>query len=144
MKHAVLLIAAPVLCVFLCGAGAAEQEGEVSTRLLFAREPLRERLADRSATTVIVADTRDTENDGAETGPSSRIVNVTSDSRAYCTRLMRTIDAHDIGHDAGSLSSSVVSLRHEGQRLCSEGYVRLGVTRLREALAIIKGRTIQK
>jgi hypothetical protein len=141
MKHAVLLITAPVLCVVLCGAAAAEQEGDVPTRLLFAKEPLRESFADRPATAaVVVADTHDTESDGAETGPSSRVMNVTSDSRAYCTRLMHTIDAHD----AGSLSSSVVSLRHEGQRLCSEGYVRLGVTRLREALAIIKGRTIQK
>ena len=136
MKRAVLLIAAPVAVVCLCGAALA-QTASTSPRALFSREPSKELAQSVASTTTLLEETApepERPPSGVESGMS-----VTSDSRAYCARLIRSIDRHD-----NVMSSNVATLRSEGQQLCAEGYIRLGVTRLREALAIIKGRTTEK
>lgn len=132
MIRVMFLIAAPILLLALCGVAGAET-GDSSVRMLFAREPVNGG-ASPVAQPVAMVRTMD----GSDTSPSERSMEVTSDSRDYCSRLMRTIDEHD----RQIRSEDVVALRKEGQRLCSQGYVRLGVTRLREALAILKGRNI--
>ncbi|NHN88915.1 hypothetical protein [Acetobacter conturbans] len=134
MKRAVFVIAAPVMLVCLCGAAAA-RAGSLSPGALFAQEPTHEFSQPVAQTAAVM---RETGSGEGSSGPEYGL-DVTSDSRAYCVRLMRSIDEHE-----KEATSTVMTLRHEGQRLCAEGYVRVGVTRLREALAILKGRNIRK
>lgn len=135
MIRIALLIAAPILIIGLCGAAAA-QTGDQSVRTLFADKPVNEgeMRHDTEVASMVQAAER------SEASPTEIGMEVTSDSRDYCSRLMRTIDEYN----AQSHPENVIELRKEGQRLCTQGYVRLGVMRLREALAILKGRNIRQ
>ncbi|MBV1836560.1 hypothetical protein [Acetobacter estunensis] len=133
MRYLPLPVVLPILAIGLCGAAAAAhaQDDATSARQLFSREPtgLREALRVQTVSVEVPEAT------GAEASKADHSLVVTSDSRDYCRRLVRAIEAHDDGQHR-----SVGTLREEGQTLCSEGHIRLGVSRLREALAILKGR----
>ncbi|MCH4089860.1 hypothetical protein [Acetobacter sp.] len=132
MIRIILIIAAPLLLIGLCGVAAAQTE-EQPVRTLFTSRPLNE--GEASHGTDVASMIQTPEADEASTTEVG--MEVTSDSRDYCSRLMRTIDQYNVQSHP---ENDVTALRKEGQRLCSQGYVRLGVTRLREALAILKGR----
>lgn len=136
MIRIILLIVAPILLIGLCGAAAA-QTGESSVHTLFTDKPLNE--GDPSRVTNVASIVQTAER--GDRSPTEVGMEVTSDSRDYCSRLMRTIDTYN---EQSHSETDVTALRKEGQRLCSQGYVRLGVTRLREALVILKGRNIRQ
>ncbi|MBB2191488.1 hypothetical protein HLH34_16250 [Gluconacetobacter azotocaptans] len=57
---------------------------------------------------------------------------ITSDSRAFCDRLITIIDAY------GPPPREVRDLRFQGAHLCAEGKVRSGIVQLRRALVALK------
>ena len=60
------------------------------------------------------------------------VLEVTTDSRAYCQTLSRQIETYR------SLPREVRELQLEGRTLCSEGHVRGGINRLRRALMVMR------
>ncbi|NHO32286.1 hypothetical protein [Acetobacter fallax] len=130
MKRVILLVVMPALALELCGA-TAEQEVTGSSPALFTANQLPSYLnADKARSEQENQDRKEAENDSG--------IEVTSDSRDFCSRLLHVIDARS--NDA---VSSIRTLRHEGERLCDEGHVRLGLARLREALIMLKGKDHQ-
>lgn len=122
MKRALMLLAMPALVLPLGGAAAGGDD--VSGQLwpaVFSAE----------AWTPVSAE----QASASDEDSSDHSIVVTSDSRDFCSRLLRAIDSHE-----DEQIRTVRSLRYEGQRLCNEGHVRLGVARLREALIVLKGR----
>ncbi|WP_025812779.1 hypothetical protein [Komagataeibacter kakiaceti] len=61
---------------------------------------------------------------------------ITSDTRAYCNRLLNIIDAY-----GPALPQDVDSLRMQGEGMCREGRIRSGIVRLRRALVELKETT---
>ncbi|MBB2202933.1 hypothetical protein HLH28_15370 [Gluconacetobacter tumulisoli] len=57
---------------------------------------------------------------------------ITSDSRAFCDRLITVIDAY------GPPPREVRDLRVQGAHLCAEGKIRSGIVHLRRALVVLK------
>lgn len=131
MKRALLWSAVPVLCLELCGA-AEPSEATGPSQALFVARPA----ADLSgqATGESMHDAHSADHATTERG-----VIVTSDSQAFCAQLVQVIDSHGNGHSEDTMTH-IRNLRYEGQRLCDEGHVRLGLSRLREALVLLKGR----
>ncbi|RFD21244.1 hypothetical protein DY926_01900 [Komagataeibacter melaceti] len=82
----------------------------------------------------------------AEQGDTTRVmatrdgadkpVIITSDTRAYCNRLLNIIDAY-----GPALPQDVDSLRMQGEGMCREGRIRSGIIRLRRALVELKETT---
>ncbi|WP_041249331.1 hypothetical protein [Gluconacetobacter diazotrophicus] len=64
---------------------------------------------------------------------SGHPVVITSDSRAFCERLVTVIDAY-----GPPLTREVHDLRIQGAHLCREGRVRSGIVQLRRALMVLK------
>jgi hypothetical protein len=64
---------------------------------------------------------------------AERPVVITSDSRAFCDRLVTVIDAY-----GPPLSREVHDLRVQGAHLCHEGKLRSGIVQLRRALMVLK------
>ena len=60
------------------------------------------------------------------------VLEVTTDSRAYCQTLSRQIETYR------NLPREVRDLQLEGRTLCSEGQVRGGINRLRRALMVMR------
>ena len=60
------------------------------------------------------------------------VLEVTTDSRAYCRTLSRQIETYR------NLSREVRDLQAEGGMLCDQGQVRGGINRLRRALMAIR------
>ncbi|GBQ83664.1 hypothetical protein AA13595_1230 [Gluconacetobacter johannae DSM 13595] len=58
---------------------------------------------------------------------------ITSDSRAFCDRLVTVIDAY-----GPPLTHEVHDLRNQGAHLCREGKLRSGIEQLRRALMVLK------
>lgn len=84
------------------------------------------------------ASPRPGEDRGQDSGPeagsdSGRPVVITSDSRAFCDRLVTVIDAY-----GPPLTREVSELRIHGALLCREGRVRSGIIDLRRALMVLK------
>ncbi|POF63668.1 hypothetical protein CFR73_03795 [Novacetimonas maltaceti] len=69
-------------------------------------------------------------------GDSNRPVIITSDTPAFCNRLIGIIDAYGPG-----LPHDIDDLRAHGADLCREGRVRSGIIRLRRALVELKETT---
>ncbi|MDT8873053.1 hypothetical protein RAA17_23095 [Komagataeibacter rhaeticus] len=72
-----------------------------------------------------------TARDGAD-----KPVIITSDTKAYCNRLLNIIDAY-----GPALPQDVDSLRMQGADMCREGRIRSGIVRLRRALVELKETT---
>ncbi|GCE83602.1 hypothetical protein [Komagataeibacter diospyri] len=81
---------------------------------------------------------------GADTGAdviaardgSEKPVIITSDTKAYCNRLLNIIDAY-----GPALPQDVDSLRTQGEDMCRAGRIRSGIVRLRRALVELKETT---
>ena len=69
-------------------------------------------------------------------GNVDRPVIITSDTPAFCNRLIGIIDAYGPG-----LPHDIDDLRTQGADLCREGRVRSGIIRLRRALVELKETT---
>ncbi|GBQ43739.1 hypothetical protein ACM0P6_07345 [Komagataeibacter sucrofermentans] len=69
-------------------------------------------------------------------GGGDKPVIITSDTKAYCNRLLNIIDAY-----GPALPQDVDSLRMQGADMCREGRVRSGIVRLRRALVELKETT---
>ena len=61
---------------------------------------------------------------------------ITSDTKAYCNRLLNIIDAY-----GPALPQDIDSLRMQGADMCREGRIRSGIVRLRRALVELKETT---
>ncbi|AQU87236.1 hypothetical protein B0W47_06830 [Komagataeibacter nataicola] len=72
----------------------------------------------------------------ARDGGSDKPVIITSDTKAYCNRLLNIIDAY-----GPALPQDVDSLRMQGADMCREGRIRSGIVRLRRALVELKETT---
>ncbi|GBR00807.1 hypothetical protein [Acetobacter oeni] len=132
MKHAILLIVMPAMVLELCGA-ADDQSTERASPAVFTTSQNVSSPNQDAATVRMAREHQDSDGVDQEHG-----IVVTSDSRDFCSRLIHVIDER--GNEA---INSVRTLRHEGQRLCDEGHVRLGLARLREAIIALKGKDHQ-
>nr|WP_308721253.1 hypothetical protein [Komagataeibacter xylinus] len=72
----------------------------------------------------------------ARDGGGDKPVIITSDTKAYCNRLLNIIDAY-----GPTLPQDVDSLRMQGADMCREGRIRSGIVRLRRALVELKETT---
>lgn len=82
----------------------------------------------------------------AEPGSMARVITardgtdkpviITSDTKAYCNRLLTIIDAY-----GPALPQDVDSLRMQGEGMCRVGRIRSGIVRLRRALVELKETT---
>ncbi|WP_173584370.1 hypothetical protein [Acetobacter musti] len=130
MNRAMLMIVMPAMALELCAATGDQETGRPSPALFTVNQISPYPGAETAQTT-------HDDRDSVEAGKDHGIV-VTSDSRDFCSRLLRVIDEHD-----NEAVNSIRSLRYEGERLCDEGHVRLGLARLREALIALKGKDHQ-
>lgn len=63
---------------------------------------------------------------------------VTSDSPEFCARLANQLHDDVRTHKTAEVPEEVLTLVHEGRKMCREGRVRPGILRLRRALQILK------
>ena len=63
---------------------------------------------------------------------------VTSDSPEFCAQLADQLHEDVQAHKAAQVPDEVLTLVHEGRKMCREGHVRPGLLRLRRALQILK------
>ncbi|RBM08524.1 hypothetical protein [Novacetimonas cocois] len=73
---------------------------------------------------------------GVARASGDKPVIITSDTPAFCNRLIGIIDAYGPG-----LPHDIDDLRAQGADLCREGHVRSGIIRLRRALVELKETT---
>ncbi|WP_086642874.1 hypothetical protein [Acetobacter sp. DsW_063] len=131
MRRTFLYAVVPTLSIELCGAAVAPDPAP-SAEQVVANQSAPAPAASTSDVGAIES-SASAGASGVGHAPRERSLAITSDSQAFCTRLVHAIESHGL-----DTSRDVQALRSEGEQLCAEGRVRLGVARLREALVALK------